>query len=83
MLGVFGGSGSTLIAAHKTGRRARIAELHPVYVDRIVRRWQIYAHDDAILQATGETFNQVGVVAMPLSFRRGEGQPSAHQTRSP
>ena len=59
VLDVFGGSGSTLIAAHKTGRRARIAELDPVYVDRIVRRWQAYANDDAVLKATGETFEQV------------------------
>ena len=50
VLDVFGGSGSTLIAAHKTGRRARIAELDPVYVDRIVRRWQAYANDDAVLK---------------------------------
>lgn len=59
VLDVFGGSGSTLIAAHKTGRRARIAELDPVYVDRIVRRWQLFAHDDAVLRGTGETFEQV------------------------
>ena len=59
VLDVFGGSGSTLIAAHKTGRRARIAELDPVYVDRIARRWQVFAHDDAVLKATGETFEQV------------------------
>jgi hypothetical protein len=59
VLDVFGGSGSTLIAAHKTGRRARIAELDPVYVDRIVRRWQTYANDDAVLKATAETFEQV------------------------
>ena len=59
VLDVFGGSGSTLIAAHKTGRRARIADLDPVYVDRIVRRWQTYANDDAVLQATGESFEQV------------------------
>ena len=59
VLDVFGGSGSTLIAAHKTGRRARIADLAPVYVDRIVRRWQTYANDDAVLQATGESFEQV------------------------
>jgi DNA modification methylase len=59
VLDVFGGSGSTLIAAHKTGRRARIAELDPLYVDRIVRRWQAYASDDAVLKATGENFEQV------------------------
>jgi 16S rRNA G966 N2-methylase RsmD len=59
VLDVFGGSGSTLIAAHKAGRRARLAELDPLYVDRIVRRWQAYADDDAILTTTGETFDQV------------------------
>jgi DNA modification methylase len=59
VLDVFGGSGSTLIAAHKTGRRARIAELDPIYVDRILRRWQAYANDDAVLKATGESFEQV------------------------
>jgi DNA modification methylase len=59
ILDVFGGSGSTLIAAHKSGRRARLAELDPLYVDRTVRRWQAYADDDAILKMTGETFDQV------------------------
>jgi DNA modification methylase len=59
VLDVFGGSGSTLIAAHKAGRRAHLAELDPLYVDRIVRRWQAYADDDAILKTTGETFDQV------------------------
>ena len=59
ILDVFGGSGSTLIATHKSGRRARLAELDALYVDRIVRRWQAYADDDAILKTTGETFDQV------------------------
>ena len=53
VLDLFGGSGSTLIAAHKTGRRARLAELDPVYCDRIIARWEIYAKDDAIQLACG------------------------------
>jgi DNA modification methylase len=36
----FGGSGTTLIAAEKTGRRARLIELDPRYVDVTIRRWQ-------------------------------------------
>jgi DNA modification methylase len=47
VLDLFGGSGSTLIAAHKTGRRAYICELEPVYCDRIIGRWEAYAKDDA------------------------------------
>jgi DNA modification methylase len=64
VLDPFGGSGSTLIAAHKTGRRARLAELDPVYVDRIIRRWQAYAKDDAVLAATGERFDEIPRASM-------------------
>jgi DNA modification methylase len=40
ILDCFGGSGTTLIAAEKTGRRARLIELDPRYVDVTIRRWQ-------------------------------------------
>lgn len=53
VLDLFGGSGSTLIAAHKTGRRARLVELDPLYCDRIIARWESYAKDDAIQLACG------------------------------
>jgi hypothetical protein len=53
VLDLFGGSGSTLIAAHKTGRRGYLCELDPVYCDRIIRRWEAYAKDDAELIAGG------------------------------
>ena len=53
VLDLFGGSGSTLIAAHKTGRRAFLCELDPVYCDRIIRRWEAYAKDDAEQIACG------------------------------
>ena len=43
VLDLFGGSGSSLIAAHKTGRRARVCELDPIYCDRILHRWEIFA----------------------------------------
>jgi hypothetical protein len=54
VLDCFGGSGSTLIAAHKTGRRARLIEIDPTYVDRMIRRWQVYAKDDAVLATMGQ-----------------------------
>jgi DNA modification methylase len=40
VLDPFGGSGSTLIACQKTGRRARLIELDPLYCDVTIRRWQ-------------------------------------------
>jgi DNA modification methylase len=53
VLDLFGGSGLTLIAAHKTGRRAYLCELDPLYCDRILRRWEAYANDEAELMACG------------------------------
>lgn len=40
VLDMFGGSGSTLIAAERLNRRARLIELSPTYVDRTITRWQ-------------------------------------------
>ena len=40
ILDPFGGAGSTLIAAEKTGRRARLIELEPRYVDATIKRWE-------------------------------------------
>ena len=47
VLDLFGGSGSTLIAAHKTGRRAYLCEFDPLYCDRIIARFEAFAHEDA------------------------------------
>ena len=55
VLDLFGGSGSTLIAAHKTGRIAHICELDPLYCDLILARWEAFANDDAKLIASGIT----------------------------
>jgi DNA modification methylase len=52
----FLGSGSTLIAAEKTGRVCRGVELDPLYVDVIVRRYEAATGDAATLIETGETF---------------------------
>jgi DNA modification methylase len=53
VLDLFGGSGSTLIAAHKTGRRAYICELDPLYCSRIIRRWEVYAKDEVVQLVCG------------------------------
>jgi DNA modification methylase len=69
VLDPFCGSGTILIAAQKTGRRARAIELDASYCDTAIRRWQLFARDDAILAATGETFDEV------VARRSGEPDP--------
>lgn len=59
VLDAFGGSGSTLIAAQKVGRRARLLEYDPAYCDIIVRRWEVLTGKSATLEATGEHFEDV------------------------
>lgn len=56
VLDSFGGSGTTLIAAEKNGRIARIMELDPKYVDVIVKRWEDFTGQKAVLESTGEPF---------------------------
>lgn len=58
ILDPFGGSGTTLIAAEQTGRKARLIELDPLYCDVIIRRWQELTGKDAIHAVTGKTFNE-------------------------
>jgi DNA modification methylase len=56
VLDPFAGSGTTIIAAEKTGRRARALEIDPKYVDVIVHRWQALTGKDAFLAATSAGF---------------------------
>jgi DNA modification methylase len=66
VLDAFGGSGSTLIAAEKTGRSARLIEYDPVYCDTIVRRWEAYTGKRATLTMTGETFEALSEARLRL-----------------
>ncbi|MXN66507.1 DNA methylase N-4 [Stappia sp. GBMRC 2046] len=59
VLDVFGGSGTTLIAAESCGRQARIVEYDPAYCDTILARWQAYTGKQALLEATGTVFEEV------------------------
>jgi DNA modification methylase len=56
ILDPFGGSGTTVIAAERTGRRARLVEFEPHYVDVTVERWQRLTGRQAILARTGRSF---------------------------
>jgi DNA modification methylase len=58
VLDAFGGSGTTLIAAQKSGRRARLIECDPLYCDVILRRYEEATGKRALLAQTGETFEE-------------------------
>jgi DNA modification methylase len=53
----FLGSGTTLIAAERVGRRCYALEIDPLYVDTAIRRWQRLTGDDARHATTGERFS--------------------------
>ena len=57
VLDPFGGSGTTLIACEKAGRRARLIELDPKYVDVIVKRWQDFTGKEAKRATDGALFS--------------------------
>lgn len=59
ILDPFGGSGSIVIAAEKTGRCARVIEIDPHYCDVIVRRFETYTGKAAKLESSGLTFEEV------------------------
>jgi DNA modification methylase len=56
ILDLFGGSGSTLIACEKTNRHARLMELDPKYCDVIVKRWEQFTGNKAMLELISEAF---------------------------
>jgi DNA modification methylase len=63
VLDPFGGSGTTLIAAEKSGRIGWLIELDPKYVDVIVRRWQDWTGQEAYREADAVKFNDLSAAA--------------------
>jgi DNA modification methylase len=63
VLDPFLGSGTTLIAAERVGRRCFGIEIDPAYVDTIIRRWQAFSGDVARHAATSRAFDEVGEAA--------------------
>jgi site-specific DNA-methyltransferase (adenine-specific) len=59
VLDSFGGSGTTVIAAEKHGRHARLMELDPKYCDVIVKRWQDFTGKQAVHAETGKTYMEM------------------------
>ena len=58
VLDPFAGGGSTLIACDNLGRKARLIEIDPQYVDVMVRRWERYTGETAYLEADGRSFEE-------------------------
>ena len=59
ILDVFLGSGTTLVAAQRTGRRCFAMELDPLYVDTAIRRWQQFGGGHATHADSGKSFDMV------------------------
>ena len=59
VLDPFGGSGTTMVAAQKSGRLARLIEYDPNYCDVILRRFEAVTGASAMLARTGQTFEDV------------------------
>lgn len=73
VLDSFAGSGTTIIAATRTGRIARAMELDPKYVDVAVRRWQLFTGKEATHAETGLSFEEVA------DIRSGGAKPGTHR----
>lgn len=70
VLDLFGGSGSTLIAAEKQGKQSFLMELMPAYCDVIIKRWQDYTGQAATLEATSQTFAEMEATRDKTTDRR-------------
>lgn len=89
VLDTFGGSGSTLIAAHKCGRNARLIELDPLYCDVIIRRWQKLTGKLATRLSDGARFDECAPApgrcapdvpcTSPAAAHQREDTPAQHQ----
>ena len=59
VLDIFGGSGTTILAAERVGRRAYTLEIEPGFADVAIKRWQAFSGKDAICADTGLSFDDI------------------------
>jgi DNA modification methylase len=76
VLDPFGGSGTTILAAERAGRVARVIELDPLYVDVAIRRWEAFTSIPARHSESGLTFTETAV-------KRGVDPVDSRQARPP
>jgi len=68
VLDCFAGSGTTLIAAEKCGRRARLVEFDPAYCDRIVRRFEAFTGQQARLAESHDSFEDIATARAEMAL---------------
>jgi len=68
VLDLFGGSGSTLIACQKLGRNCFVMELDPKYCDVIIKRWQDFTGQEAVIESAGDKFNDMHINGRKADF---------------
>ena len=81
VLDVFLGSGTTIMAAEKTGRRGFGIEYDQAYVDVAIRRWQLYTRADAVLMRDGRSFEEIATER--LSGASGGSSDVPQEERGP
>ena len=82
VLDTFCGSGSTIMAAERVGRRARALEIEPRFVDVAIRRWQAFSRRDARHAESGLTFDEIaaeGSRAGRFASRTERNHEAAHR----
>ena len=77
VLDLFGGSGSTLIGAEMTGRRAYLMELDPLYCDVIVQRWEKFTGQKAERLSAATPPAGASVAPPPSVAAQTPGPPQA------
>jgi DNA modification methylase len=80
VLDAFLGSGTTLMAAERTGRRCRGLEYEPKYVDVAIKRWLAWTKSEAVCATTGKTFDEIA--AERAGAPRDEPSSTAISTRT-
>ncbi len=78
VLDPFLGSGTTLMAAERTGRACTGLEIDPLYVNLIVRRWQAHTGAIAIHAASALPFDAMATKAAEASLSPAVGPPADH-----
>jgi DNA modification methylase len=81
ILDAFLGSGTTVMAAEKIGRRCFGLEIEPTFLDVAIRRWQAYTSCDAILEGDGRTFDEISEER--LSSNEADAQTTVIPAPSP